>query len=135
MKSKILSTLLLFVALAFTQVVEAGDKADCQGPVAIRAESLVGNWKEIGERYHAYFTLGRDGTFKGRIEENNKTVWQYAGTWTLKGDVLRWVYTTSSLKGIAPGTVDEDKVLEITCTSATFRNQGGRTGIFHRTGN
>ena len=132
MSCKYYSAALLLIGLLFSQFADAKYSTNCKGPLPINEESLYGGWKESNERHRSFVTLNKDGSFKGRIETNNKVVWEFAGTWTLKAGVLRWFYTASSLKGIPAGTTDEDKILEITCTSMSYQNIGGRTGISYR---
>ena len=77
-------------------------------------EQFVGHWRYIGEHQTSDYTFRDDGTFSGSLMEEGKIVLEYNGKWSLDGDKLKYEYTKCSPEVIAAGTVDQDRIAEVT---------------------
>ncbi|TLY52672.1 MAG: hypothetical protein E6K53_03560 [Gammaproteobacteria bacterium] len=74
---------------------------------------LTGDWRYAEDGHSCENIFYKDGTFTGKVALQGRVVWEYAGTWSLSGDVLSYRYTKSSLARIPAGTAGKDKVIEI----------------------
>ncbi len=75
---------------------------------------LVGHWRYADQNQSCTYTLRKDGTFAGEVKRKGEATWKFAGRWSLTGDVLNYSYTKSSLDRVPAGSVDQDKLIEIT---------------------
>ena len=107
---------LAFALFACLQVVATA--------VPLKSE-MVGHWS-YAERGRAVDIVYKpDGTFLGNISLQGKVVWEFAGMWSLVGDMLNYQYTRSSLRQIPPGKSDSDRVLEVTSNSFLLQTNSG----------
>jgi len=53
---------------------------------------------------------------------NNTPAWQYAGTWTLKGNQITWVYLESNIILLQEDKQDTDVILFVSNESLTYRS-------------
>lgn len=74
---------------------------------------LIGDWRYEENGHSVENNYCRDGTFSGNVVIQGHIVWQFVGTWSLKGWVLSYRYTKSSLDRIPAGTTGQDLVIEI----------------------
>jgi hypothetical protein len=92
--------------------------------VAVRAQgavsplALVGQWTTTemhasGAMLSATVRLLQTMEFRGSASVNGKVTLQYAGTWALEGQTLRWLYTESSAPIPAIGQVDVDELVSV----------------------
>ena len=77
-------------------------------------EEFVGHWRYIGEHQTCDYTFKDDGTFSGQMVEDGKIVLEFSGKWSIDGDKLKYEYTRVSPEVITPGTVDQDRIAEVT---------------------
>jgi hypothetical protein len=77
-------------------------------------EQFVGHWRYIGERQTCDYTFKGDGTFSAKMIEDGKVVLEFSGKWSIDGDNLKYEYTKVSPEVIAPGTLDQDRIAEVT---------------------
>jgi len=105
---------------------------NCKGALPISEQSFYGNWIESKGKTTSFVSYDPNKTFSGRIEIENKSVWEFKGKWYLIDNIKYMIYTYSSLKEIPIGYEDSDEILEITCDEYKFRNKSGRLGIVKR---
>ncbi len=77
------------------------------------ADPLVGHWRYADDRSTAEYFFNADGSFRGSVAREGRTIWTYAGEWTHTGNVLGYVYTKSSADWAPPGTKDRDMLIKI----------------------
>ncbi|HJT81555.1 MAG TPA: lipocalin family protein [Chthoniobacterales bacterium] len=77
-------------------------------------EQLVGHWRYIGDNQNVDYTFKADGTFSGKITEEGNVVLAITGNWSLDGNKLTYEIRTSTPEVITPGTIDRDKITELT---------------------
>ena len=107
--------LLLFLPLSFTLAFTA------------RGESLLhGHYRYSDKVQTSNIYFNNDGTYTGSYAQHGKTVWEFAGDWSLVGDKLNYKFTSSSVKKIPVGTVDHDRVVEIREDYYIIQNRAGR---------
>jgi hypothetical protein len=78
------------------------------------ASEFIGHWRYVGESQRCDYTFHQDGTFTGEVSEEGRVILEFAGKWSVEGDTLKYELTKSSTGKIAPGTTDDDKIIEIT---------------------
>ena len=78
------------------------------------AEQLVGHWRYLGDTQNVDYTFKADGTFTGKMTEDGNVVLEISGEWSLDGNKLVYEIKKASPEIIKPGTVDRDKITEIT---------------------
>ena len=83
-------------------------------PAEPTKEQLVGHWRYLGENQNVDYTFKADGTFSGQITEEGNVVLAISGNWSLDGNKLTYEITKSTPEVITPGTIDRDKITEIT---------------------
>lgn len=77
-------------------------------------DQLIGHWRCTHKQLTSEHTFRADGTFTGSVAEDGKVAWTYAGKWSVVGNILNYEYTESSLERIPVGTIDRDKLIEVT---------------------
>ena len=77
-------------------------------------EQLVGHWRYSGDNQNVDYTFKVDGTFSGKITEEGNVVLAITGNWSLDGNKLTYEITKSTPDVITAGTIDRDKITEIT---------------------
>lgn len=102
----------------------AGAVAD---PAAINPDQLVGKWHATEfnldrGNIDTTFTINADNTFSGTMTINSVPAWQYAGTWTLKGNQVTWVYLESNIILLQEDKEDTDVILSVNDESLTYRS-------------
>jgi hypothetical protein len=89
----------------------------CFGASCSRTEeilpALVGHWRYVNDERVCDLTFENDGSFSGRIEEGSQVVWRYAGKWHVDRGSIYYLYTFSSLERIPAGSVDQDRIVEV----------------------
>jgi hypothetical protein len=73
-------------------------------------------------RIETNFTINADETFSGSMTINNVPAWQYAGTWSLKGNQITWVYVESNIILLQEDKADTDVIISVTDESLTYRS-------------
>ena len=68
----------------------------------------------MGDYQTCDYTFKNDGTFSAKMVEEGKTVLEFSGKWSIDGANLKYEYTKVSPEVIAPGTVDQDRIAEVT---------------------
>ena len=131
MNKCVLVTLLLLVSLC-----TGGAIAD---PVPINPEMIIGTWNAT-ERHpeqgniETVFTINADSTFSGTMTVNNTPVWLYAGSWTLEGNAITWVYLESNIILLQEDKQDTDIILSVTDESLSYRSlRRGKESTLQRT--
>ncbi len=91
------------------------------------ASELVGEWRCVDDLHKLATSLAfkQDGTYSGSVAVNGKTNGSFSGKWGLKEWYLHYEYTASSDKNVPAGTIDQDRVLEITKDNYTIENALG----------
>lgn len=81
----------------------------------LTAAQLVGHWRytDTEKKVSNDYTFKEDGTYTSNIMQEGSVVWETAGKWTLKGDLVNYELTSSSSEQF-PGGIDQDKVVEVT---------------------
>jgi hypothetical protein len=74
---------------------------------------IVGHWRYAEQGHSSEYTYRGDGTFTGNVALQGKVVWQFAGTWSIDGDMLNYQYTKSSLQQIPAGKKGGDELIDI----------------------
>jgi hypothetical protein len=78
-------------------------------------KELLGRWlMEEPSGLECTVEFAPDGTFHGNAAKQNKTLWEFAGKWSLKDDIIYYTYTKSNLSKIPPGYKEQDHLLEVT---------------------
>jgi hypothetical protein len=96
-------------------------------PASINPDEIVGTWQatelhlEQGN-IETIFIINADNTFSGTMTINTAPVWQYAGTWTLKGNQITWVYLESNIILLQEDKQDTDVILSVSDESLTYRS-------------
>jgi hypothetical protein len=93
---------------------------------------LLGKWRsenrgQIGE----YFFLA-DGTFSGSVTSNGTVLAKFTGVWSLQDGVINYEYRSDVIGNIAPGTKDQDKLIEISSERYTIQAANGSRRIYKR---
>ena len=96
------------------------------------ASPLLGKWRsenrgQIGE----YLFLG-DGTFSGSVASKGTVLAKFTGAWSLRDGVIYYEYRTDEIGNIAPGTKDQDKLIEISPEKYTIQAADGSRRIYER---
>lgn len=76
-------------------------------------DRLIGHWRHVNEEKSADIIFNRDGTYSGQVAHKGAVVWEFAGKWSVAGEVLTCEYTRSSCENIPAGTRDHDRLLEL----------------------
>lgn len=96
--------ILLLLTLALASCATAGDGT---------SRKLVGRWRAaIGER-SAEYVFRPDGTFRGHVTAHRAMLANFTGEWALRGNVLQYHYLGDTMGLIAPGTRDQDTLVEV----------------------
>jgi hypothetical protein len=96
-------------------------------PASINPDEIVGNWQatelhpEQGN-IETIFIINADNTFSGTMTINTVPVWQYAGTWILKGNQIAWVYLESNIILLQEDKQDTDVILSVSDESLSYRS-------------
>ena len=123
-------------ALFFLLVATALSPASAQ--TGLTAQALVGTWTASaqhpsGGTIAANVALKADKQFVGTVTTDGKLVWEYAGTWSLSGRELKWVYEKSSRAQPAPGFTDIDEVVSVNATTLVLSSRlSGRATTYTR---
>lgn len=96
-------------------------------PASINPGEIVGNWHATEHHpdqgnIETIFIINADNTFSGSMTINNIPAWQYAGTWTLKGNQITWVYLESNIILLQEDKQDTDVILSVSDESLTYRS-------------
>jgi hypothetical protein len=98
------------IVIASTLVIFAASLVCADSPTR---DGLVGHWRHVNEEKTGEIIFGRDGTYSGHVAHHGAVVWEFAGKWSIKGEVVTCEYTRSSCENIPAGTTDHDKLLEL----------------------
>jgi hypothetical protein len=100
-------TLLIIAALSLPFSILADDP---------HSDQLLGHWRytNVSANRVDDITFAADGTYTGRILQDGKLFWEFAGKWSLRGNTLSYEYTRSSLRRLPVGLKDRDRLLEVT---------------------
>jgi hypothetical protein len=74
---------------------------------------LIGQWRHVNGDKSGEIIFNRDGTYSGCVTQKGEIVWEFAGKWSVEGEILTYEYTRSSCENIPPGTKDQDRLLEL----------------------
>ena len=91
---------------------------------------LIGNWSVKDDAHENVFTFFPDGTFQGRLIQQNTVVWTYSGTWSVSRDKVIWEYKENSPQRIPPGSQDSDGIIIVDDKELII--QEGKSGNFSR---
>jgi len=114
----------LFKLLLAICLYTGGAVAD---PVSINPDLIIGKWQasephpEQGN-IETIFIINADNTFSGTMTINNRPAWQYAGTWTLEGNQVTWVYLESNIILLQEDKRDTDLILSVSDDSLSYRS-------------
>jgi len=91
------------------------EKAAAPDDVEVAPGQLTGHWRYTDDTggVTSDYTFAADGTFTANIVQHGKVSWEWAGKWSLDGNVLHYEFTKSSLAQLPAGTKDSDKVVEV----------------------
>ena len=81
---------------------------------ASRHDLLVGRWQYADQNQSCALQFRKDGTFAGKAKLKGGVMWKFSGLWSLAGNLLNYTYTESSLDRVPVGSIDQDKLIEIT---------------------
>ena len=114
---KLILTLILYSACAGV----------CADSLTINPDMITGKW--YATEHHPQqgsietnFTINANETFSGSMTINNVPAWQYAGTWSLKGNQITWVYVESNIILLQEDKADTDVIISVTDESLTYRS-------------
>jgi len=94
--------------------------------------TLIGHWRYSENDHSSEYIFRTDGTFTGDVRLGDRTVWQYAGIWTVAGGRLSYQYTQSSLARIPVGTTGQDKIIEISADRFLIETADGSRHTYFR---
>jgi len=97
------------------------------GSPTISPDMLIGNWYASEDHpeqgnIETYFTINADNTFSGSMTIDDVSAWQYAGTWSLAGNKITWVYVESNIILLQEDMADTDVIISVTDESLTYRS-------------
>jgi hypothetical protein len=81
---------------------------------ASKHDLLIGRWRYADQNQSCVLQFRKNGTFAGEAKLKNEVRWKFAGRWSLAGNLLNYTYTESSLDRVPAGSIDQDKLIEIT---------------------
>ena len=99
----------LKAALALTALL----LASCATVGPPRGSKLLGKWRMTNPQATVDYTFMKNGTFSGRVTAAGRLVANFTGNWSVEGDEILYEYTSDTAGGIAPGTRDRDKLIQI----------------------
>lgn len=96
-------------------------------PAAVDPDEIIGKWRATEQHpqqgnIETSFIINADNTFSGTMTINNAPAWQYAGTWTLDGNEITWVYIESNIILLKEDEQDTDVILSVTDDTLTYRS-------------
>jgi hypothetical protein len=98
------------IVIASTLTIFAASLVCADSP---NRDDLIGHWRHVHEEKTGEIIFDRDGTYFGHVAHHGAVVWEFAGKWSIKGQVLTCEYTRSTCENIPAGTRDQDKLLEL----------------------
>ena len=93
---------------------------------------LIGDWRYAENGHSVENNYHRDGTLSGNVAIQGRVVWELTGTWSLKGDVLNYRYTKSSLDRIPAGTTGQNRIIEIASDHYILETKDGNRHEYWR---
>jgi hypothetical protein len=110
--------LLVFLFSAGTAIAQAD----------ISPISLVGKWTTeskhpSGATITSTVVLTQNLRFSASSMVDGKPFVQFAGTWSVAGNLLTWRYETSSAMTPAPGTTDMDEIVSVDASRLILRSK------------
>ncbi|MDH3831926.1 MAG: lipocalin family protein [Gammaproteobacteria bacterium] len=95
--------------------------------LSINPDEIIGKWHTTElhpdqGNIETIFIINADNTFSGTMTINNVPAWQYAGTWTLKGNQITWVYLESNIILLQEDKQDTDVILSVSDAALTYRS-------------
>ena len=96
-------------------------------PAFVDPGEITGKWRATEQHQEqgnieTSFIINADNTFSGTMTINNAPAWQYAGTWTLDGNEITWVYLESNIILLKEDEQDTDVILSVTDDTLTYRS-------------
>lgn len=126
LKNALIVVLLLFAGSALAE------------PGLVTVEQMTGTWissEQTPEQGQAdtLMNIRPDGSFSGSLLVNNETVWTFSGNWTLKGDIINWEYTGSSLVLLIEDRSELDTIVSLGQGEMTLKSERrGGVRTLHR---
>ena len=93
---------------------------------------LIGNWRSEHRGQIGEYRFLADGTFNGSVTSNGAVLAKFTGAWSLRDGVIHYEYRSDAIGNIAPGTKDQDKLIEISPEKYTIQAADGSRRIYLR---
>ena len=113
-------------------VIAFGLLASCSGLPRQVGTNLVGNWRYEDQLKRCDYTFAGDGTFRGDVISDGKTISQFHGKWTVKDRAVLYTYEGDRMHRIAPGTTDRDKLISLAADKLTIEAADGSRRTYRR---
>ena len=94
--------------------------------------ALIGHWRYAGPGLINDYLFAANGTFRGELAEAGDRVRHFSGTWSVTGNMLNYVNTTSELKHTPAGSKDQDKIVQLTKECYVVESSHGNQYRFTR---
>ena len=97
------------------------------------ASPLLGHWRSDNNRGQiGEYVFQADGTFRGSVTSSGAVLAKFTGVWSLHDGVINYEYRSDAIGNIAPGTKDQDKLLEMSPEKYTIQAADGSRRIYVR---